>query len=86
MLEKNLVIQDSVKGGDYTDLNAGELDLSQLDIVVDIPNIDQYENSDYALLRKNGLGTSDSSIVLGVNPYTTRAELVAEKCRDYLTP
>ena len=85
MLEKNLVIQDSIKGGDYTDLNAGELDLSQLDIVVDIPNIDQYENSDYALLRKNGLGTSDSSIVLGVNPYTTRAELVAEKCRDYLT-
>ena len=72
-------------GFDYDKANAGTLDLSELDIVVDIANIDQYENRDYALLRKNGLGTSDSSIVLGVNPYTSRADLIAEKCRNYLT-
>lgn len=70
---------------DYAKFNAGELDLSELDIVIDIKNIDQYPNEEYALLRKNGLGTSDSSIVLGVNPYTSRSDLIAEKCRNYLT-
>jgi len=77
--------QKWTSGFDFTDENAGTLDLSELDLVVDIANIDQYKNKDYALLRKNGLGTSDSSIVLGVNPYTTRTDLIAEKCRDYLT-
>lgn len=69
----------------FSDANAAKLDLSQLDMVIDIENIDQYENNDYALLRKNGLGTSDSSIVLGVNPYKTKSDLIAEKCRNYLT-
>ena len=69
----------------YDAINAGKLDLSELDIEIDIANIDQYPNEEYALLRKNGLGTSDSSIVLGVNPYKTKQDLVEEKCRDYLT-
>ena len=72
-------------GFDFTNENAGILDLSELAIEVDIANIDQYPNEQYALLRKNGLGTSDSSIVLGVNPYTSRNDLIAEKCRNYLT-
>lgn len=77
--------QKWTSGFDYDKFNAGELDLSELDIVIDIKNIDQYPNEEYALLRKNGLGTSDSSIVLGVNPYKTRADLIAEKSRNYLT-
>lgn len=77
--------QKWTSGFDFSDENAGTLDLSELDIEVDIANIDQYENQDYALLRKNGLGTSDSSIVLGVNPYKTKSDLIAEKCRNYLT-
>lgn len=77
--------QKYTSGFDYTDDNAGVLDLSQLDIETDVFNIDQYPNEQYALLRKDGLGTSDSSIVLGVNPYTSKAELVKEKCRNYLT-
>ena len=77
--------QKYTAGFDYTDDNAGVLDLSQLDIETDVFNIDQYPNEQYALLRKDGLGTSDSSIVLGVNPYTSKAELVQEKCRNYLT-
>lgn len=77
--------QKWTSGIDYNQLNAGKLDLSELDIEIDIENIDQYPNEEYALLRKNGLGTSDSSIVLGVNPYKTRSDLIAEKCRDYLT-
>lgn len=72
-------------GFDYTAENAGELDLSELDIAIDVKNIDQYPNQEYALLRKNGLGTSDSSIVLGVNPYNSRSDLIEEKCRNYLT-
>lgn len=72
-------------GFDFVNENAGVLDLSELDIEVDIANIDQYPNEQYALLRKNGLGTSDSSIVLGVNPYTSKNDLIAEKCRNYLT-
>lgn len=72
-------------GFDFVDENAGVLDLSELPIEIDIANIDQYPNNEYALLRKNGLGTSDSSVILGVNPYTSRSDLIAEKCRDYLT-
>lgn len=89
---KNLYVSDDfdhtqkwTSGFDFTDENAGILDLSELDLEVDIANIDQYENKDYALLRKNGLGTSDSSIVLGVNPYTSKSDLITEKCRNYLT-
>ena len=72
-------------GFDYDKLNAGKLDLSELDIEIDIESIDQYPTQEYALLRKNGLGTSDSSIILGVNPYKTKSDLIEEKCRNYLT-
>ena len=87
IIEKDNVdfTQKYTSGFDFTDENAGTLDLSEIPLEIDIANIDQYENQDYALLRKNGLGTSDSSIVLGVNPYTSRQELIAEKCRNYLT-
>lgn len=77
--------QKYTSGFEFADDNAGELDLSELPIEIDIADIDQYPNKEYALLRKNGLGTSDSSIVLGVNPYTSLSELIREKCRDYLT-
>lgn len=92
MALEDMIVKDNVdftqkwtSGFDFTDENAGTLDLSELDIVIDIANIDQYPNEEYALLRKNGLGTSDSSIVLGVNPYKTKSDLIAEKCRNYLT-
>ena len=77
--------QKYTSGFEFADDNAGELDLEGLPIEIDIHNIDLYPNQEYALLRKNGLGTSDSSIVLGVNPYTSVSELIREKCRDYLT-
>ena len=92
-MKQNIIKQDNVDttqkyawGASFEDENAGTLDLSQLNIEIAIKNIDQYPNEEYALLRKDGIGTSDSSIVLGVNPYTTKAELIAEKCRTYLTP
>lgn len=62
------------------------LDLTNTSLEVDVLNIDQLPNEEYAMLRKNGLGTSDSSIVLGVNPYESISELIASKVRTYLTP
>lgn len=53
-LEKKYDVQDNG--------NFDVLDLSQLNLVIDVEHIDQYPNEQYALLRKRGLGTSDSSI------------------------
>lgn len=61
------------------------LDLTNTIMEVDVWNIDVMPNEEYAMLRKDGLGASDSSIVLGVNPYKTIQELIEEKSRDYLT-
>lgn len=78
--------------GEVRDAIANEhikgLDLSKLPLKVEIENIDAFLANDregFALLRKNGLGGSDSSIVLGVNPYTSRQELIQQKARDGLT-
>lgn len=78
-------LADFTKGTDFDAMSRGFIDISQLEMIIDIAEIDKYPNEAYALSRKNGFGTSDSSVVLGVNPYTTRQQLVEEKCRDYLT-
>lgn len=62
-----------------------KLDLKGLDLKIDVADINLYPNEQYAILRKHGLGTSDSSILCGVNPYTTLPELIQEKARNYLT-
>lgn len=79
------MIEKYTAGFDYEADNASKLDLTQLPVDIAIANIDQYANRDYALLRKDGLGTSDSSIILEVNPFKSRSDLIAEKCRDFLT-
>lgn len=61
------------------------LDLSQLPIEVDIPDIDKFPNQAYALMRKNGFGGSDASAILGVSPFTDRNQLIADKIRPSLT-
>jgi hypothetical protein len=63
----------------------GKLDVSRMPCSIFYTDVDQLPNEQYALLRKNGLGGSDSSILLGVNPYTTISALIAEKCRTELT-
>ena len=81
-----------MKDGEVRDAISEEdtkaLDLSGLPIEVDIENIDDViaeSNEDFAMLRRNGLGGSDSSSVLGVNPYTSRAQLIEQKARTTLT-
>ncbi len=65
--------------------NVQEIDCTGLPIEVYIDDIDSYSNEEYAILRKNTLGASDSSIVLGVNPYKTPADLIKEKAATTLT-
>ena len=62
-----------------------ELDLTDLPIEVDVENIDQKSSEEFALARREGFGGSDSSILLGVNPFTTLRELILQKCRTELT-
>lgn len=65
--------------------NTKEIDVTGLPIEVFVEDIDTYSNEEYAKLRKGSLGASDSSIVLGVNPYKTVAQLIQEKSIDTLT-
>ena len=60
-------------------LEAGEIDITNLPIEIDVPDMQSISNDEYIVYRRRGLGTSDSSIVLGVNPYKTREQLITEK-------
>lgn len=62
-----------------------QLILDGLPITVDYENIDQASNEEFVAVRRNGLGGSDVSIVLGVNPYSTTSELMASKLRTQMT-
>ena len=71
-----------------TEDQAKDLDLEGLPIevlVADIDSVLEKSNEEFALIRKQGLGGSDSSAVLGVNPYNSRTSLIQEKSRDKLT-
>ena len=61
------------------------LDFSYAGLKVDVENLYLLDNDAFAKARRYGLGTSDSSVVLGVSPFKTRKELIAEKARDTLT-
>lgn len=65
-----------------------DLDITNLPIEIYIDDIDKVLEEDrekFAILRRNGLGGSDSSIILGVNPFTSRAELIKQKASNVLT-
>ena len=67
------------------EINTDYLDTKILPIHVAVKDIDKLPNDTYALLRKNGFGCSDSSILVSVNPYKNIEALLAEKARNYLT-
>ena len=48
-------------------------------------NIPSLTDDEYALIRRQGLGASDSSILLGVNPYKTKDQLIIEKRSKHIT-
>lgn len=54
-------------------------------LVVKVKHIDQVSEEEYAMLRKESFGGSDSSILCGVNLYKTLNQLIKEKNCKYIT-
>lgn len=54
-------------------------------LVVKIEHINQVSEEEYAMLRKESFGGSDSSILCGVNLYKTLNQLIKEKNCKYIT-
>ena len=50
-----------------------------------IEDVSALNEDEYALARRKGLGASDSSILLGVNPYKQRSDLIIEKRSKVIT-
>ena len=86
-MELDYGMKDGEVRAAIADDNTKALNMEGLPIAIYIENIDEVlaNNEDFALIRKNGLGGSDSSAVLGVNPYTSKQQLIQEKARDQLT-
>lgn len=57
----------------------GKLDLSNLPILVAVKDASKLTSEDFAKIRRNGFGGSDSSILLNVNPFKTLRELIIQK-------
>lgn len=55
------------------------LNLENTQLVVDYANIDVVSNDDYIMIRRNGFGGSDASVLVGVNPFNTLEDLIKEK-------
>lgn len=56
---------------------------------IDVPNaswLAEHAPEEFAKIRRQGFGTSDSSILLGVNHWTTLDNLIEQKNCDTLTP
>ena len=57
--------------------------LTKLGLNIVCPNaydLAVHDKEQFILLRKNSIGASDSSIILGVNPFTSTEDLIARKC------
>lgn len=54
-------------------------------LVVKVEHINQVSEEEYAMLRKESFGGSDSSILCGVNLYKTLNQLIKEKNCKYIT-
>lgn len=50
-----------------------------------IENIADLSDDEYALARRKGFGASDSSVLLGVNPYKQKHDLIVEKRSTIIT-
>jgi len=62
-------------------------DIENLGILkIKINKINELSEEEYALVRKESFGGSDSSILCGVNLYKTMDQLITEKNHKYITP
>ena len=61
------------------------LDLKRVPIEVAVENIDSVSKEDFTQLRRQGFGGSDSSVLVGVNPFSTISDLIQSKIRTELS-
>lgn len=62
-----------------------EIDLSKVPLEIAVENIDNVSKEDFTQLRRQGFGGSDSSVLLGVNPFSTISDLIESKTRTELS-
>lgn len=62
-----------------------EIDLKRVPIEIAVENIDSVSKEDFTQLRRQGFGGSDSSVLVGVNPFNTVSDLIQSKIRTELS-
>ena len=62
-----------------------ELDLTNTPLTVYQTDVELLDNKQFALIRRNGFGGSDTGSLLGVNPYMPIQDLIAQKASATLS-
>lgn len=62
-----------------------EVDLKRVPLEIAVRNIDQVSKEEFTQLRRQGFGGSDSSVLVGVNPFSNISELIQSKLRTELS-
>lgn len=62
-----------------------EIDLKRVPIEIAVENIDSVSKEEFTQLRRQGFGGSDSSVLVGVNPFSTVSDLIQSKLRTELS-
>lgn len=84
--EKAQYREEDMVSDSQADAQDKVIDLSYAGLRVAVKDISSLIGTEeFTIARRKGLGTSDSSVVLGVNPYKTRKELIKEKASDTLS-
>ena len=78
-------IQERMKRFAQRSVTTMGINLTNTNLEIAVADIDQFSNDEYIILRRQGFGASDSSVILGVNPYKTIDELIREKASNVIT-
>ena len=62
-----------------------EIDLNRVPLEIAVENIDAVSKEEFTQLRRKGFGGSDSSVLVGVNPFSTISDLIQSKTRTELS-
>jgi predicted phage-related endonuclease len=62
-----------------------ELDLNRIPLEIAVADIDSVSKEEFTQLRRQGFGGSDSSVLVGVNPFSTITDLIKSKTRTELS-
>lgn len=62
-----------------------ELDLKRVPLEIAVKDIDKVSSEEFTQLRRDGFGGSDSSVLVGVNPFSTISDLIQSKLRTEIS-